>query len=324
MKQKIEKLTDEQTAKMPEYVKKWIDIGTNTDRLNPERTKKTIDNFRKLIGRDVDVPMLIVDNPLEAWVACYLFNDKNVAVDDIKAEMTQYFNGNPKKYDIGTPSLPWQTGSFFASTFSFYDFMVEEVGVELEAELYAKYKVWEATSQIGCIYPLDGLTVVSEKPTAIHLNEKNVLHKDGGPALEYAGMGNLKVYSLNGVRVPEYVAVTPEEKMNLEYYNTIKNADVKAEFVRKVGVERFLDKGKLMDTYENYSGDEYQLWQKSQYQLWDMSFLFEGLSYAPFLKMLNQSVGIWHMEGVSPQCRNLEEALKERLGGRSMRITEVK
>ena len=314
MKLKIESLTPEQKAKMPEYVKKWVDIGTNTDRLDPVRAQKTIDNFRKLIGRVIDVPLLIVDNPLEAWVTCYLFNDRNVPVDDLKAEMTAYFNGNPEKYDIGTPSLPWQTGSFYASTFSFYDFMVEEVGVELEAELYAKYKVWEATSQIGCIYPLDGLTVVSQKPITIHLNENNMLHKDGGPAIEYAGMGNLKVYSLNGVHVPEYVAVTPEEQLDLEYYNTIENADVKAEFVRKAGVERFLDKAKLMDTYKNYDKETYPWVYRSQYQLYDMSFLFGGLSYAPFLYMKNITTEIFHLEGVSPNCKTLKEAIKERTG----------
>lgn len=323
MSNKIETITDEQRAKMPEYVKKWITIGCNTDRLDPVRTKKTIDNYRKLIEKNVDVPLFILDNPLECWVACSLLLEHGVSFDNLQEELKGVFDGNPKKYVIPTARLPWQSGSFFVSTFSFYDYMFEELGVDIEAELYAKYKVWESTSELGCIYPLDNFTIVSQKPTEIHLNENNVLHKDGGPALVYAGMGDIKIYALNGVRVPEYVAVTPEEKLDLEYYNTITNADVKAEFVRKVGVERFLDKGTLMDTYTNYEGDEYEWWTKSQYQLWDMSFLFDGLDYAPFLYMKNITTEIFHLEGVSPACRTLKDAIKERLGGRDMIVKAI-
>lgn len=319
---KIDKLTPEQEAKMPEYVEKWIKIGTNTDRLDPTRTKKTIDNYRKLINKTIDVPLLIVKNPIEAWVVCCL-NEEKVPFENLITEMEKVFNGNPEKRNIPKASLPWQSGSFFAPTFSFYDFMIEELGVELEQELYAKYKIWEATAQIGCIYPLDNITVVCEKPTVIHLNENNVLHKDEAPALEYDGLGDFKVYALNGVRVPEYVALTPAEQLDLEYYNKITNADVRAEFVRKIGIERFLDKGTLMDTYENYDAETHEWWHKSQYELWDMSFLFDGLDYAPFIKMTNMTTGIFHVEGVSPECRTVSAALKERFGGRDFVISSI-
>jgi hypothetical protein len=314
-KKMITELTPEQRAKMPEYTKKWIGIGTDTARLDPVRTQKTIDNFRKLIDYKVDVPLFILDNPLECWVACALIVENNVAVEDAVAEMRDVIlNKNPKKYKIPTARLPWQSGSFFASTFAFYDFMIDELGVEIEAELYAKYCVWRATSELGCIYPLDNVTFVSQKPTEVHLNENNVLHRDGGPALSYAGLGDLNVYSLNGVAVPEYVAVTPEEELDLDYYNKITNADVKAEFVRKVGIERFKDRGKLLDTYKNYTGKEYEWWHKSEYELWDMASLFDGLRTAPFLSMKNITTEIFHFEGVSPQCQDLPAAIRERLG----------
>jgi hypothetical protein len=325
MSNKITEITPEQQAKMPEYVKKWIQIGINTDRLDPIRTKKTIDNYRKLLGKEVNVPLFIVDNPLEAWAACNLISNCGVSFEDLDAELDLLFNGNPKKHDIPRARLPWQCGSFFVSTFSFYDFMFEELGVEIEAELYAKYKVWESTRELGCIYPLDEYTVVCQKPTEIHLNEQNVLHRDGGAALVYAGRGDLKIYSLNGVRVPEYVAVTPEEKLDLDYYKTISNADVKAEFVRKAGIERFKSLGKLIDSWENpaYAGEKYEWWRKSQYELWDMEAIFDGLSCAPFLSMVNQTTGIFHFEGVSPSCTSLEAAIKERLGGRDMIIKAI-
>jgi hypothetical protein len=319
---KIEKLTPEQEAAMPEYVEKWIKIGCNTDRLDPEKTEKTIKNYRRLIGYEEDAPLFIVDNPLEGWYASFLWLSK-VPYENLRQELNDIFNGNPGKYKLPKASLPWQTGSFFASMFAFYDFFFEEVGIDIDKELYTKYKIWESTVQLGPIYPFKDLTIVSQKPIKISLNDKNVIHCDGGPAVEYAGHGDLKVFALNGVRVPEYVAVTPEEELDLEYYNTMKNADAKAEFVRKVGIERFKERGKLIDTYKKYSGDKYDWWHKSQYELWDMECLFEGLNTAPYLSMKNITTEIFHFEGVSPQCKTLEQALKERFGGRDMIINAI-
>jgi len=138
MKKKIDKLTPEQEAKMPECVAKWIAIGINTDRLDIVRTKKTIDQYRELINRPVDVPLIILNNPLEAWAACHLLTNFGVKIEDLDTELDSVFNGNPKKYDIPPAQLPWQSGSFFAATFSFYDFMIEEVGVEINSKLNSK------------------------------------------------------------------------------------------------------------------------------------------------------------------------------------------
>jgi hypothetical protein len=99
-KQKIDKLTPEQEAKMPEYVAKWISVGTDTSRLDPVRTRKTIDQYRALINRPVDVPLIILNNPLEAWAACHLLSNFNVSFENLNAELDDVFNGNPKKYDI--------------------------------------------------------------------------------------------------------------------------------------------------------------------------------------------------------------------------------
>ena len=312
MKAKIESLTDAQKEQMPSYVDKWVKIGTNTDRLDFDHTAKIVDSFRSLIKMQ-PAPLLIVDNPIEAWVACCL-SKAGVALDDIKGEMVGVFNGNPKKYTIPKAALPYQTGSFFASVFSFYDYMFECVGVEIDNKIWADYKRWEITSDIGIIYPLDDLSVVCEKPTAIHLNEARLLHRDGGPALTYAGLGDYVIYSLNGVTVPKYLAVTPAEQLDIALYHSEKNADVKAEFVRKVGIERFLDLGQLIDTYKNYSESEHAWWHKSEYELWDMQAIFDGLPSAPYLAMKNQTSKIFHLEGVSPACRTVEDALRERFG----------
>jgi hypothetical protein len=199
--------------------------------------------------------------------------------------------------------------------------MFHEVGVEIEQSLYDKYRVWEKTSVLGMIFPMPTICFVSQKPTTIQLNAAGQLHADcNGPAIEYAGELGDKIYALNGVVVPEKLAVTPSGQLTVDFYNEIANADQKMEFVRKFGVERMLSLGKKIDSYEKY-GNEW--WTRSQYELWDMKVLFPGVSYAPHLKMLNQTTGVWHVEAVSPKCLNLKDALTERFDGIDINIVGI-
>ena len=140
--------------------------------------------------------------------------------------------------------------------------------------------------------------------------------------MSYTGAGDFDVYCFNGVVVPQWLAETRGTDIDLERYTELENADVKAEFVRKVGIERFVKQGKLMDTYEKYDKTTHEWWHKSEYELFDMSFLYESLDYCPYLAMVNQTSGVFHLEGVSPECRDLPAAVRERFG-RDMTIVGI-
>jgi len=77
------------------------------------------------------------------------------------------------------------------------------------------------------------------------LNEKGQLHNESVKAIEYKdGYG---FYYLNGIRVPESLVTTPAENLDIKFFQSEKNADIKAEFVRKYGVERMLNFGKKIE-----------------------------------------------------------------------------
>ena len=321
MKTKITELTEAQKAKFPEYVKKWINIGCNTDRLSYEETLDIVNDVQVHLLNRKATPVVIFDNPIEAWVACNYAHYHDVKPNDLKSKVKEFFT-NKKKIEIEPFVMPHLTGSFDSSIYSFYDVFRNELGIKFnsydentkkEVDLTKKYERWEATSKIGMIFPLEHVAIVSEKPTIINRNENNVAHCDGGPAISYAGIEDFHIYMLNGVRVPEWLAVEHSSKIDINRYKELTNADIKMEFVRKIGIERMLNLGKKIDSYEKYTNT---WWNKSQYELWDMSCLFQGsVSYAPHVKMLNQTTGVWHVEAVSPKCRNLAEALNERFGG---------
>lgn len=316
-KQQITSLTEAQKAKIPEYVEKWIKIGCNTDRLNYDETLDVVNEVQVNILKRKKTPVVIFDNPIEAWVACNYSVHENFKPNQLKDKVDEFFSGN--KIKLETFTIPYLKGSFDVSSWAFYDFFKDEVGIDF-GEALKNYQTWRSTHKLGLIFPLVDVCIVSEKPSLIKMNEQNRAHCDGGPAISYAGRGDLNIYMLNGVRVPDWLVTEHSTKIPLSRYNEISNADVKMEFVRKVGIERMLETGNKLDSYQKY---EQEWYTKSQYELWDMNHLFEGVNYAPHLKMLNQTTGVWHVEAVSPACRTVADAIKERHGGLDLDIVSI-
>jgi len=124
-----------------------------------------------------------------------------------------------------------------------------------------------------------------------------LLHNDKGASVRYAD--GFSVYSLNGVRVTRELVETPAEKLDPQLVVKETNAEVRREIVRKIGVERLVQKlgAKTLD-------------KKGSYELLNID-LGEN-RFRPYLKMLNPSVGTYHIEGVAPECRTIEQALNWR------------
>lgn len=319
----ITELTQEQKDQCPIYAQKWIDIGISTNRIEYDRALDIVNDVQEHLLQKPRTPIILVDDPIEAWIACHFANE-GTPVNEIMGKVDEFY-ATPKKDRIKLESFstPYLVGSFDASIWSFYDYCQQVLGVDYR-EKTENFAIWKATSELGMIFPFDHVCIVSQKPTTIKLNENRVAHCDGGPAIEYAGRGNgktnIKIFMLNGIRVPEWLAVTPSGNLSDKDYSRLDNADQKMEFVRKFGVERMLGMGKKIDSYEQYNEE---WWTRSQYELWDMHCLFEGVPYAPHLKMLNQTTGVWHVEAVSPDCITLEDAVKERMLGLDFDIQAI-
>ena len=157
----------------------------------------------------------------------------------------------------------------------------------------------------------------------------------------YYRYGNKEKYFWGQLEVPKWLYVTPAEELNPQDYLLLENADVKAEFVRKIGIDRLVGFGTVIDSFENYPDNE--MWAKSEYKIIDMHEILparrEGglrwgtfipkskeklFTYAPFLYMKNQTTGVYHLEGIHPHCRTLYDALKMRYNGLNIKDFEIK
>lgn len=104
--------------------------------------------------------------------------------------------------------------------------------------------------------------------------------------------------------------MTPANKLDSNLVLTEKNAEVRREIVRKIGTEKLCQdlKAKIIDMKDNY-------------ELLDLNIGDNRMR--PYLKMINPSIGTYHIEGVHPNCRTVDQALKFRNGrsGRPVILT---
>lgn len=124
-------------------------------------------------------------------------------------------------------------------------------------------------------------------------NGRRRLHRTDGPACE-SDVESL--YFLHGVFVPEWLVETRAENLPTDALATIDNAQVRAEYVRKIGVERLIA-----------ANGAKSLHRMGDYELLDFHWNGQPRHY---LKMLNPSVpGLWHVEGVPNECKTVQAAL---------------
>lgn len=166
---KIDKLTAEQTAQLEVYRDKWIKIGLSTDRVDPDAAKAAVELLYKCGGLNSPNEIVFANGPLHA---------KKILGKRSVTESCVY-------------------GSHEAAWLSFYDFMQNEVGIDLEGKLDG---LWAVAKTCGWVSCYDTLAVVQDRPVHIKMDEDNRLHCETGPAILYAD--GFAVYAWHGVRIP--------------------------------------------------------------------------------------------------------------------------
>lgn len=174
-------------------------------------------------------------------------------------------------------------------------YLREVCGVELNVTRELEEQV-----EFGGVYMYHNHIVICQRPSYIEPMFNGLLHRDGGGVIEYSdGFG---FYALNNVLVPEWLAVGKAEDIDPALFATIDNVDVRREFLRKVGVER---------VYQKLGGTSID--RRGEYELVRI-YLGDRVGMWPYLKMINPSIGVWHLEAVPKDTRTVGEALIWRNG----------
>ena len=165
-------------------------------------------------------------------------------------------------------------------------------------DCWEKYQAWEDCAREGGFRILhEEFCIVSNFPEVLKTLPGGMPHCATGPSHRWRD--GFEIYHLNGVRVPKALVMTPAEKLDPKMIFTEENAEIRREIVRKIGMEKIILKcgAKVLD-------------KKWDYEL--LEFDIGDGRKRPYLKMRNPSIATWHIEGVSPGTKTVDEALQFR------------
>ena len=278
----LEKLTNAQEASIPKYVDYGRKIGLDTTAVDIEKAKEAVTLMYRCGGLTPPPDEMIKFIPGGSWVSAVILA-RELGWNDGDKDFTQ---------------SDFCYGHHDAELSAWAGFYTQECEKEVpmlksphDDNVLLHQGLVDASETCGWILALDGGAIICDKPYVCTLKD-GLAHNDTGPYV--AWRDGIKLFALNGVIVPEWLVMTEPEHLTFKQYQEMENQEQQREFIRKVGWDLFshMAKFQVIDT----DGD---------YELLDS----DGMR---FLKMINPSIGVFHVEGVTRSCRTVDDANKFR------------
>ena len=230
MGKKITKLTADQEARFPEFVRKWIDIGLSTAPADRPRAEAAIAGLYRL-AKLKEPRVIWLPCPMSAMIsaACYAaiiqhrLGEKpkkthavgvavrdavGGAVDDavgvaVRQAVDDAVNGAVRQAvgdavgdAVGGAARAYFGGSIWNAGYSAWaDYFNEVCGIAIDRNFL------DMTENCGFYWTLDGICFASERPAEIHLDQEGRLHCETGMSIRYAGTG-WGLFHWHGTKVP--------------------------------------------------------------------------------------------------------------------------
>ena len=248
--QRIEKLTEAQIARFPEFVEKWTHIGLSTEPTNRAEAERGV----RLAYAAANLPAPRIawcDGPLSMVLA---------------AAVTKSLTKNPAVYSAVDSAVrsadlreAWYAtcwGQHWAGWQSWVAFMREVLGLESETEPMAGIRL--ITENAGWWIPYQGICWISDRHHVLNLDDRGRLHCETGPAVAYRD--GLAIYAIHGTRVPPAVVEHPYT-IQVSDIDAERNAEVRRVMVDRYGPDRYIrDSGATLVHQDDFGS----LYLKSQ------------------------------------------------------------
>ncbi len=211
----ITELTEEQIAKFPEYVDKWVNIGFSTAEIDVDKALAAARKIYEQAGLTFPEEYLVFDSPMDA-------------INEMKT-----------RYDIKVTPNDFVYGSHESSWLSFYDYMYRELSIEECEPLLAHM---EFAKHCGWALFYDELVVLTKKPVELKFEAENRIHCQDDYAIKYSdGFG---VALWHGLRIPDEWIFNPDMLLDPEillHWHNVEQRKAACEIVGWGKVLDFLD-----------------------------------------------------------------------------------
>jgi hypothetical protein len=170
----IDQLSPEHEALIPEFVERWKKIALSTDPIDQNRATAAINLLYTCAGLQPPQEIVFLPGPTAG------------------VDMARQYGSGVSDALFGSHESPW---------ISFYDYFQTCFGIVPTISGLA-----EVAKECGWVWAYDNLAIVTAKPLAIKFDDRDLLHCENGPAIEYAD--GTKIFSWHGTTVPaEWIEV---------------------------------------------------------------------------------------------------------------------
>lgn len=206
----ITQLTPEQEQQLEVKLQEWLKIGLCTDPADREAAERGV----RLAYRSAEPPL---PEPEIRWA----LSPKQ------GLEMAAEINGTTPAKELSSVIF----GQHDANVWAFYDYVGSVLGIDVH-ELEGLMLVARSA---GWWLAYEGLAIVTERPAAIHLDDRGDLHNETGPSIEYRD--GYKMFHVHGVQVTEKVI---NNAFTWEDIEKEQNAEVRRIMLERYTAERYL------------------------------------------------------------------------------------
>lgn len=213
---RIDTLTPEQKALLPVIRDEWIAIGSSTEPANRPAAEAGVRLAYEIAGLTPPTAFVWRRSPLEGATeaARVVRGGGTPTQSEIRDQLGRSLWG---QHDAGW--LAWAS-------------VWEAFGVTGQARGLAA-----VARNAGWWWAFDTVAILTERPIALHRDERGRLHCETGPAIVYPdGFG---VHSWHGVRVPADVITTPIDEITIERIRAERNAEVRRVLIERIGAVRY-------------------------------------------------------------------------------------
>lgn len=257
----ITKLTKQQEAKFPEYVAKWVDIGTSTEPTDMIATVDAIKRAYEVVK--LDPPKYFIGpvaGPYEAALAEALiefhannntkFANARELNERIMREIEEYICSDSESLKL---SISNQIYGYQEYWLSYYDYFQNECGINLDV----LKPLLDLSRVCGWWTPLEEVAIIQERPSVIKRDEQGRLHCVDGPAVAFRS--NIEspsnLYSVHGVRVNKKII---DRNFTVEDIENQPNAEVRRVMIELYGQSKYLIDSNAEVVHEDDFGTLYR------------------------------------------------------------------
>jgi len=189
----------------------------------------------------------------------------------------------------------WNGGNQWSGWVSFISFFRHIVKLKIDYSKWQHYETLAEHSSYRIMH--EKFCIISDRPKTLRVNARNQPHCEDGPFCEWRD--GTALFSINGVRVPEWVVMKSKNDITAKEVFSLTNAEQRAQAIKKVGI------GALLSELESKTIDEWR-----EYQL--VTIKIENRRIGPYLSMRNPSTGEIHCEGVgdAEKYENIDPTIK--------------